>query len=79
MTSKRAECIANNSRTENGLLIEGHPYRSVCAIYDQDNDRTYTVLECDNCGKVDAGFQNGRLVGLMARAYGPIVTVGGEA
>jgi len=74
--SKRSECIANTSYTPDGIRIEGHPYVALCAIYDEEHDRMYHVLQCENCGKLSAGFQDGQPEN-AADMYGQILKVAG--
>lgn len=74
----RIDCIKGNSRSKDGILIEGHSYIAKLAVYDKDVDRTYCFDVCMNCDKASAGWVEGKDADTI-KLYDQYQEVGGPA
>lgn len=52
---KYGECLSKVHYRESGSRHPGHEYRGRAVIEDEDTQRIYTIIICDNCGKFTSG------------------------
>jgi hypothetical protein len=72
-----ADCIANSSETDDGILIRGHVFGEVLAFEDESTGRWYMIDICMECGTPSAGFTDKFEFIQMAKQYPVVKKVGG--